>query len=114
MKRETIQKVFGAGVLALLAIYILAMAPMPFRQTIWSENSPDGKMTAVYSSRPAGLAGWFMGDGSYAYLDVYDSATQERVLHFAGSGDLPYEAVHRLHKNLPWPAQRTLGRGIAF
>jgi hypothetical protein len=30
-------------------------------------------------------------------------------VHSKGFGDVPWEAIDRLHQDLPWPAKRTKG-----
>jgi hypothetical protein len=90
-------------------IYLAAFLPVPVERTVYQEDSPDGSMTALYSYRPAGLLGWAQGDSSYVYLNVYRKGSNERVVHTNGFGDVPWEAVDRLNKGLPWPAKRTTG-----
>lgn len=102
--------VLGAGCLFLVAaIYVAAFLPLPMKRTLYEEDSPDGTMTGVYSYRPAGLLGWAQGDSAYIYLDVYSKASKQRLVHSKGFGDVPLEAIDRLHRDLPWPAKRTKG-----
>jgi hypothetical protein len=99
----------GGLISAALGLYVLVMLPLPIKRTLYQEDSPDGTMTAIYSYRPAGLLGWAQGDSSYVYLDVYRKGRTEPILHSKGFGDVPWEAVDRLHYSLPWPARRTSG-----
>ena len=71
--------------------------PIPLKRALYQEDSPDGTMTAVYSYRPAGLVGWGLNENSYIYLDVYRKNSKERLQHSKGFGDVPWEAVDRLH-----------------
>ena len=95
--------------LVLIALYALMVLPLPTKRTLYQEDSPDGTMTAVYSFRPAGLVGLVTGESSYIYLDVYRKDSKARLVHSDGFGDVPWEAVDRLHNNLPWPAKLTTG-----
>jgi hypothetical protein len=100
----------GIGCLLLvMAIYVVGFLPLPVKRTVYQEDSPDGTMTGVYSYRPAGLLGLALGDSSYIYLDVYRKASKQRLVHSKGFGDVPWEAIDRLHHDLPWPARRTKG-----
>ena len=97
-------------VVLVIGAYVLAFMPLPIKRTVFSEDLPDGTMTAIYSYRPAGLIGWVQKDSSYVYLDVYRKAPKEHLLHSEAFGDVPGEAVDRLHQRLPWPARRTTGQ----
>jgi hypothetical protein len=109
MKKMIIRLMISAAVF-IAGLYFIGICPISPRHLAETVVSPDGKETATFFWKPAGLLGVISKDNPWVYMEIRDSASGQLLLERSTWGDTPDDGLNRFSDARPWLNKKTHNR----